>query len=708
LFQFLLFFIQFITPLFLVGMNTYLPQQELTGNKFANQSASLSDPVESLIVNGSYSNKFLELVTTNTRSADFKPDGLRLYVLGRASRTIVEYHLTNAWDIETASFVRELDISEEMGSKVQESSAPHGVYIRKGDGELMWVFNRTEIWEYTLSKPWDVTSAAESGYKDLSEFIARGHDIDFKPDGTVLFIDDRDNEAVKQFVMSTPWDISTLTLDYTYQPGPPQDLFTIQTTPNARGVEFNPEGTRLFVTDTMTMDVLEYYVSEPYDLRSAVYIGAYNVGAESSNPRGITFSPDFRYFYISDATDDRIYQYELPVSMLTTTYRKGWNIAGLPIESTGISYDQLFTNSTQIPFSYVENSYKESTELIPSLGYWLHLSDSETVDFIGEPIANLTINLQEGWNLVSGIGYSLPEVAVQDDENIINSGWYGFDGAYFTAVDIEPGYGYWVRASEAGTVTLEHTTSKMLADAKQPLQLFAPEEQFYSLHFISETDTLQTLYFGAELPEDISVTVFAMPPIPPSQAFDARFTGVGSRLAENTAPQISLQPGVREVEIHLQTPAMASMESWEIIQLTKDGRSMDRQIIRDGETIALHSPEITHIELMPKDGQLTEEPDLPNKFALEQNYPNPFNPTTVISFQLPQQSYVRLEIFDVMGRRIAQLANETMEAGVHQVSFDATDLASGMYMYRLQARSSLGEDGLAGDFLQTRQMMLVK
>ena len=690
---------------FLVGSNSILSESDFFENSYYAQvqyeypqNTIQSASVEPLIVNASYTNKFLAVTTTNTRSSDFRSDGVRFYILGRGTLSVAEYHLSTPWDIESANYVRELDISPEMGSEIQQSAVPHGLYIKKDGGMLMWVFNRTEIWEYTLSTPWDITTAEVTQYKDLSDFLVRGHDIDFKPDGSVLFIDDRGNEAVVQFNLSTMWDISTLSLDYIYQPAPPPDAFGILATPNARGLELNSNGTRLFVTDSQTMDVLEYYVSDPYDLRSAVYIGAYNVGAESSNPRGITFSPDFRYFYISDATDDRIYQYELPVSMLTTTYRKGWNIAGLPIESTGISYDQLFTNSTQIPFSYVENSYKESTELIPSLGYWLHLSDSETVDFIGEPIANLTINLQEGWNLISGIGYSLPEVAVQDDENIINSGWYGFDGAYFTAVDIEPGYGYWVRASEAGTVTLEHTTSKMLADAKQPLQLFAPEEQFYSLHFISETDTLQTLYFGGELPSEIPATRFVMPPVPPLEAFDARFDNSHGRLAEDVTPQIALQAGGRDVKIYLQAPRWASVESWEILQ-TENGRLVDRQLLRDGNAIALHSPGVTYIELVPFNETFADgNSDLPNQFALEQNYPNPFNPTTQIKYQLPTTGDVRLDVYDLTGRLVVSLINGQVSAGTHTVTFDAGNLSSGVYIYRIQA----------GEFQQVRRLTVIK
>ena len=93
-----------------------------------------------------------------------------------------------------------------------------------------------------------------------------------------------------------------------------------------------------------------------------------------------------------------------------------------------------------------------------------------------------------------------------------------------------------------------------------------------------------------------------------------------------------------------------------------------------------------------------EESDLPQRFALEQNYPNPFNPATKIRYDVPNQSHVRITIYDVLGRQVQVLVNEELSAGRHTVDFDATRLASGVYIYRMEA----------GSFIQTRKMMLVK
>jgi hypothetical protein len=91
---------------------------------------------------------------------------------------------------------------------------------------------------------------------------------------------------------------------------------------------------------------------------------------------------------------------------------------------------------------------------------------------------------------------------------------------------------------------------------------------------------------------------------------------------------------------------------------------------------------------------------VPETFELAQNYPNPFNPTTILIYQLPITSDVKLEVFDLLGRKAATLVNTRQEAGSYSISLNASayGLTSGVYFYRLQA----------GNFVETRKMMLLK
>jgi O-glycosyl hydrolase len=88
----------------------------------------------------------------------------------------------------------------------------------------------------------------------------------------------------------------------------------------------------------------------------------------------------------------------------------------------------------------------------------------------------------------------------------------------------------------------------------------------------------------------------------------------------------------------------------------------------------------------------------PMSFGLSQNYPNPFNPSTVISYQLSAVSNVKLTVYDILGREIVTLLNEVKSPGTYTATFDATDLMSGVYFYRLQA----------GSFIETKKLILLR
>jgi Outer membrane protein Omp28/Secretion system C-terminal sorting domain len=89
---------------------------------------------------------------------------------------------------------------------------------------------------------------------------------------------------------------------------------------------------------------------------------------------------------------------------------------------------------------------------------------------------------------------------------------------------------------------------------------------------------------------------------------------------------------------------------------------------------------------------------IPSSFSLSQNYPNPFNPSTNFKFNLPNQSFVTLRVFDMLGREVALLANGRFDAGSYLVDWDASEFTSGVYFYTLNA----------GDYSETKKMMLIK
>lgn len=144
-------------------------------------------------------------------------------------------------------------------------------------------------------------------------------------------------------------------------------------------------------------------------------------------------------------------------------------------------------------------------------------------------------------------------------------------------------------------------------------------------------------------------------------------------------------------------------KGWQLIaaDVTKDAKTgrfqlHAKDIIPKGTFTVIEGPDKALGKHNPSPSNLHAQ--APSTFALEGAYPNPFNPTTQIRYSLPEVSAVRLQVFDLMGRTVATLIDGTQQAGHYAATFNATDLASGTYLYRLEA----------GRFAQVGKMVLMK
>jgi len=90
--------------------------------------------------------------------------------------------------------------------------------------------------------------------------------------------------------------------------------------------------------------------------------------------------------------------------------------------------------------------------------------------------------------------------------------------------------------------------------------------------------------------------------------------------------------------------------------------------------------------------------EIPSTFSLYQNYPNPFNPTTTIKFAIPKSSSVKIAVFDVSGKEVDVILNETLQAGTYEIQWNGSKFSSGAYFYKISAR----------DFSETKTMLMIK
>lgn len=382
----------------------------------------------------------------------------------------------------------------------------------------------------------------------------------------------------------------------------------------------------------------------------------------------------------------------------------GWHLVGLPLQAAEITPQQIFRNKTPDTFfGYRQGSYRLESFFDAGTGYWVRLEDSDVMQ-LGPPFdQEIQSSVDEGWNLISGPSGVIPTADVfAQNPSFIPGTLLGYDDAYFEPDGIRPLNGYWVRSDDRSEVSLisESSPSRLREiDTSNP-------PGFASIRMKSRSGTSLQFFIGGEISDLESVGLgsqnYSLPPVPPSSAFDIRMEG-NSRLAPGNDVQFNLQsPGAR-LKVVFDENGQFPNGMIILTLLNAEGETVGEYEVTSGESEELLTEGISSIKTKLITGtsiyQVTN--DLPEAVKLRQNFPNPFNPTTVIQFEIPAihaSDAVVLTVYDVLGRSVATLVDGTFSAGVHSVNFDASQIGSGIYVYRLEV----------GGIQITRTMTLVK
>jgi hypothetical protein len=231
----------------------------------------------------------------------------------------------------------------------------------------------------------------------------------------------------------------------------------------------------------------------------------------------------------------------------------------------------------------------------------------------------------------------------------------------------------------------------------------------------------QTLHFGLDPAAtdgiDTALAEAELPPSPPTGVFDARF--VGDDISVTGLQQGSLRDyrhgswptvvpltTVHEVKYQVGTgstimlsctlPSGVSGQLQDVITGTVVNVAMSGTVdytVTNPSGLSKLKITMTYVPSAVKESE-----GLPERYVLEQNYPNPFNPSTTIRYSLPMRSHVKLTVYSTLGQAVAELVNREVEIGYHEVTFNASQLSSGIYFYRIRA----------GEFIQTRKLVLIR
>ncbi len=380
----------------------------------------------------------------------------------------------------------------------------------------------------------------------------------------------------------------------------------------------------------------------------------------------------------------------------------GWNMVGISYNVGSSNYAAIYGDAspTQAPYFWGTASYVQTEDMNAGVGYWLDVSGESVITISGTEVTQVTLALESGWNMISGPSCFFDlDFATDPSSIIIPNTLFGFAGAYVSAAGLDPNLGYWLKTSAAGTVTFDcgNTTVAKAPNQAADELVVAPHASFGVLRISDEKGHQQDLYFGAELADKAVRDQYNMPPIY-HEGFDARYAD-NYRLVEGNRGVVKVR-GEFPLTFEVAKAPNAGGDLM-IIEALDGDQVVDTYQVMPGEPVAITNDRVTALRL--GSDELDAAATLPASFALNGNYPNPFNPTTTIVFDLPEDATMQVGIFDLLGRQVMALDAVDMTAGAsRQLQIDASSLASGTYLYKVQAQMA------SGSVVSTGRMTLLK
>ena len=385
---------------------------------------------------------------------------------------------------------------------------------------------------------------------------------------------------------------------------------------------------------------------------------------------------------------------------LRVDYSEGWNLVGLPFALRTDTAEALFSGATAVATAEVSGRYEllDVADLRSGQNYWLNLDQPKSTIVAGERTEHLALSLHEGWNLISGWSCTIPANAIYANADVVPHTLFGFAGAYHSVTQLLPGSAYWVLTT--ATTTLELSCSKTDRENSPGPPAFRMGSDIFSSKASNEPDYTEaadfdlldfaeltvsdargrsySLYFGSSLPPELSdLPYFSLPPLPPPSAFDVRLAG-DLRLSESANVFAHVQATDSPLSVVLDGPVTERAE-YEV------------EVYAKGHPIAVYSLSVGNPIVIEERGVdalflRTTTEAVPAAFALTAVYPNPVVDEVNITFDLPEPANVKLEIYDVLGRRIHSAEKSALEAGANHVfRLRATSLTAGAYFFRLVA-----------------------
>lgn len=387
------------------------------------------------------------------------------------------------------------------------------------------------------------------------------------------------------------------------------------------------------------------------------------------------------------------------VPVIPTTFssafsvNSGWNLVSFPgFHPNSMSPDTLFRGRDVSASLFKFNgTYQSVTTVTPAEGYWLKMSSNRAYNWNGTVQGGIlypqlqfatvqTVDASAGWNLIGVYEYPFaPSDVTTNPPGLITEPIFEYNPGigYSIANVLERGKAFWVFMDAAGTIILPPRGTVL---EKSDNNNFI--EKNWSKINITDADGFSAdLYASNKVPANGYKLL--LPPQPPVGASDIRYSS--NKLVEDLSSE-------KIVELSsLSFPITIKVEGIDLV-LTGSSESglVSNTVLRSGTELVINN-NINKLSVLSTGL-------VPDNYSLEQNFPNPFNPSTIIRFNLPQEEIVTLKVYNMIGQEISTLLNEKLQAGKHEINFNAAGLSSGVYVYKISA----------GDFIQSKKMTLIK
>jgi hypothetical protein len=366
-------------------------------------------------------------------------------------------------------------------------------------------------------------------------------------------------------------------------------------------------------------------------------------------------------------------------------YPAKWNMLSAPgTNPGGMGVTTWWPNYTGTIWSFNGTIYVNETgnPAVPGVGYWMkHGGTNTTYDYTDIGIvSHAVIPGHQNWNMIGVYENGVAESGITTSPSGQRTGTvWGYNGTVYvnmTGGTLLPGYGYWIKLLSACDIVLpEPPLGKVSGEVADYFK-----EDWGKIILTDAAGISYTLY---AVKGEVDLDQYEMPPVPPAGSFDVRFSS--GRVAEdiNSAVQTIDMQGITY-------PLTVRAENMDIRLMDVTGKALNLNL-KKGEDIVISDATIQKLMVT---GEL-----IPTVYALEQNYPNPFNPSTVIEFSLPENvSNVKLTIYSILGEKVAELVNTSLQAGRYQYQWNAGNVATGMYIYELRTDK----------FVSVKKMLLLK